>query len=67
MRRRRRRERENVRARRHDFAHDLLAELHDAADDRDLFALADSLELALAQQILDRVAILRSGTPRDDR
>ena len=41
--------REDVGARRHDFAHDLLAELHDAADDRDLFALADALELALAQ------------------
>ena len=35
----------------------LLAELHDAADDRDLLALADALELALAQQVLDRVAL----------
>ncbi len=31
----------------------LFAELHDAADDRHLLALADALELALAQEILD--------------
>ena len=42
---------------RHHVAHDLLAELHDAADDRDLLALADALQLALAQQILNGVAL----------
>ena len=51
-------EREDLGARRHDLAHDLLAELHDAGDDRDLLALADALELAFAQQILDGVALV---------
>ena len=55
------RQREDLGARRHDVAHELLAELDDAADDRDLFALADALELSFAQQILDRVAVSRNG------
>ena len=46
-------------ARSHDLADDLLAELDDAADDRDLLVFADALELPLAQQILNRVAIAR--------
>ena len=51
-------ERENVGSRRHDFAHDLFAELDDAADDRNFLMLADALELALAEEILNGVAIV---------
>ncbi len=41
--------------------HDLSAELHDAADDGDLVALADALELSLAQELLNRIALLERG------
>ena len=51
-------EREDIGPRRHHFAHDLFAELDDAADDRDFLTLADALELALAEQILNGIAIV---------
>jgi hypothetical protein len=52
-------QRENVRPRRHDLANDLLAELDNAADDRDLFALTNTFQFTLAQQILNPVALQR--------
>ena len=51
--------REDLRARRHHIAHDLLAEFDNAADDGDLLVFADALQLSLAQQVLDRVSLRR--------
>ena len=66
-RRQRRIDGEDIGARRHDVGGGLVAELHDAADDRGLVARADALELALAQQFVQRVAVLLGGRPRDGR
>src|SRR5205823_1748538 len=41
----------------HHVAHALGAELDDAADDRDLFVLADALELSFAQEIVQCFAL----------
>ena len=48
------RHREDLGARRHDVADSSLAELHHAADDRDLVAPTDALQLTLAQEIPHR-------------
>jgi hypothetical protein len=57
-------DREHLVARRHHVARALLAELHDAGDDRDLVVLAHALERALAQQVLDPLARVLGGRAR---
>src|SRR5215472_16864422 len=64
--------REDVGPRYHDLADDLLGELDDAADDRDLIAFANAFQLALARGMswpksttvpANRMAFLTTSTP----